>query len=177
MSKSNKKTRAGNTYRDQLVVLLEDNANSRILNGFLMDPSLSEKVIIPLSVEGGWEKVPKTFLKDYVNSMRRYPNRRILFLLDFDRWKNRREYIGAEMIPEDLKERVFMLGSASNPEKLKKNFPKPNSFEAIGKALAQDCFDGTDHAWGHELLIHNEKELARMEKSVKPFLFPTTSNP
>ncbi len=81
-----------------------------------------------------------------------------------------------EKIPDDIKDRVFVLGVLSEPEELKKANNIPNSFEAIGKALAKDCFDGTDHAWGHDLLKHNKDELSRMEKSVKPFLFPNTSN-
>jgi hypothetical protein len=43
--------------------------------------------------------------------------------------------------------------------------------EDIGEALSQDCSNNTQKAWGHEMLKHNEAELKRLIKFVKPFLF------
>jgi hypothetical protein len=59
----------------------------------------------------------------------------------------------------------------SEPEELKKNIANLNSFEEIGKALAQDCVNDTDNIWGHVLLKHNRKELNSLISYVKPFLF------
>ena len=100
--------------------------------------------------------------------MRQYPQRRIVLIVDFDQEENRLSYVDGQ-IPEDFKERVFVLGVQSNPEDLKRATKK--SFEEIGKALAQDCSDNTNELWGHELLTHNKTELERMASSVKPFLF------
>ncbi len=93
-----------------------------------------------------------------------------LFLIDFDQSKNRLGNVQNE-IPDDLIGRVFVLGSQSEPESLRKEIANLNSFEDIGKALAQDCVNETDKVWGHDLLKHNKKELNRMIASVKPFLF------
>jgi len=72
-------------------------------------------------------------------------------------------------VNRNLKERVFVLGAQSDPENLKKSLL--NTFENIGKNLAQDCVNETDKIWGHDLLKHNRNELDRMISSVKPFLF------
>ncbi len=72
-------------------------------------------------------------------------------------------------IPEDLRERVFILGVWSEPEQLKKNLGQ--SFEKIGESLAQACINDDDELWQHELLKHNLKEIERMKPSVKPLLF------
>ncbi len=185
MSKSKKSS--ANDYRDHLVVLSEDNANRRIVNGFLMAPGLDSRAIAALPFERGWKKVPKSF-RNYVNSMCRFPNRRVLLLIDFDvnetdeekrrikiekRLTEVRKYIPEKLIKND---RVFVLGVLDEPEDLIRASNNLNTFEKIGEALAQDCFKGTDHAWRHDLLIHNKDELARMEKAVKPFLFTNANN-
>jgi len=74
-----------------------------------------------------------------------------------------------ERIPNDLKDRVFILGVGDEPEKLK-SFTCM-SFEKIGEKLAQDCVDNINDLWNHDLLKHNETELERMRKSIRPFLF------
>jgi len=89
-------------------------------------------------------------------------------LIDFDEDTARLNYV-KHQIPDDLKNRVFILGVLSEPESLKRDIKK--SFEKIGEALAKDCSDNTNELWGHNLLIHNKAELARLISSVKPFLF------
>ncbi|WP_204104412.1 MULTISPECIES: hypothetical protein [Spirulina sp. CCY15215] len=91
-----------------------------------------------------------------------------MLIIDFDRREDRLSYV-REQIPEDIKDRVFILGVQSNPESLKRDIQKKN-YE-IGDALAQDCSDQTNELWGHELLEHNQPELDRLILSVKPFLF------
>ncbi|RUS94257.1 hypothetical protein [Trichormus variabilis] len=100
--------------------------------------------------------------------MRQYPQRMIVLLIDFDDCEDRLSYIKS-YIPEDIKNRVFVLGVQSNPESLKRDIQK--SFEAIGEALATDCSENKNELWGHNLIIHNKPELERMIKFVKPFLF------
>ncbi len=99
--------------------------------------------------------------------------RMFVLLIDFDRDENRLSYV-KNQIPNELIDRVFILGVQSNPEQLKTATHK--SFEAIGKALAQDCSENKHkQLWQHPLLIHNQPELERMTQSVKPFLFRQTS--
>ena len=89
-------------------------------------------------------------------------------LIDFDEKENRFGYV-EERIPDDLKDRVFVLGVLSEPEKLRSNLKR--NFEDIGEALSRDCSNNTDVVWQHDLLNHNTDELKRMVSSVKPFLF------
>ena len=72
-------------------------------------------------------------------------------------------------IPDDLKNRVFVLGVLSEPEKLKSN--SRMSFEKIGETLADGCPDNKNELWKDELLKHNEDELSRILALVRPFLF------
>ena len=73
-----------------------------------------------------------------------------------------------EQIPENLRERVLILGAWSEPEELRTDL---GSYENIGSALARDCRDDTDTTWGHVLLKHNSEELARLRTRVRPILF------
>ncbi|TYQ26837.1 hypothetical protein PseudUWO311_10615 [Pseudanabaena sp. UWO311] len=164
-----------NRHQLHLLVLPEDKANRQIANGFLLEPSLNSRAIQVLSFAGGWGDVIQEFLHDYVPTMRKYPQTMIALLIDFDdkkpdflNYKDRLNYIKGQ-IPDDLKEKVFVLGSRTSPEKLRSNMKK--SFESIGESLAKDCAENTNKTWGHDLLKHNEEELKRMILSVKPFLF------
>ncbi len=160
-----------NKYRDHLLVLPEDDANRQIANGFLLHPGLNERAIQILPPAGGWIKVRETFRYGHISEMMKYPRRMMLLLIDFDLHEDRINDV-KEQIPADLADRLFVLGAHSEPEDLKKNMPEQNNtYEKIGKSLAQDCVDQTDHVWGHELLKHNKKEIDRMNRFVRPFLF------
>ena len=93
----------------------------------------------------------------------------MVLLMDFDEGENRFSYV-ENQIPNDLKERVFILGVQSEPEKLKKATER--TLEEIGEDLAKDCSENKNELWGHELLKHNSQEIHRMISSVKPYLFP-----
>ncbi len=100
--------------------------------------------------------------------MRQYPKRYFVLLIDFDKREDRLDYI-KQRIPDDVKDRVFVLGAFSNPEELRRSIGE--SLEAIGETLSANCSDNTVGLWGHDLLKHNKTELERMISSVKPFLF------
>jgi hypothetical protein len=159
-----------NKYRPHLHVLPEDDANRQIATGFILDPDLDARVVQILPVAGGWGKVVEGFKKVHAVEMSRYPERRIVLLIDFDDQHERRmDHLRGE-IPPQLNGRVFILGTRSNPEHLRSTINK--SFEEIGQALSQDCVHNTRTVWGHHLLVHNEPELSAMMSSVRPFLFP-----
>jgi hypothetical protein len=159
-----------NKYHKHILVLPEDDANRQIANGFLLDSNLNERTIQILPPAGGWTKVINSFKNTHISGMYQYHDRMMLLLIDFDLDDKRLSHLKKE-IPDDLKERVFILGTLSEPEELKKNMANLKTFEAIGKALAQDCVNKTDKVWQHTLLKHNRNELDRMISSVKPFLF------
>jgi len=56
----------------------------------------------------------------HVLEMRKYPERRIVLIIDFDNDLGRLESIKCQ-IPEELIDRVFVLGVLSEPEELKAN--------------------------------------------------------
>jgi len=157
-----------NHYQPHVFVLPEDDANRQIVNGFILDINLNDRTIQVLPPAGGWKKVVEKFTNDYASTMRKYPYRMIILLIDFDEDKDRLNYV-KHQIPDDLKNRVFVIGVLSEPETLRRDINK--NFEKIGEALAQDCSDNTNELWGHELLKHNNTELDRLISSVKPFLF------
>jgi hypothetical protein len=157
-----------NRYSPHLIVLPEDEADSDIANGFLNHPQLNARSIQVLPYAGGWKVVVEKFTKNFIPTMRQYPNRWFVLLIDFDGDTGRLDYI-KQQIPDDSKDRVFVLGVFSNPEELRIRLGK--SFEDIGESLAANCSDNTEGLWGHDLLRHNKTELDRMISSVKPFLF------
>jgi len=159
-----------NKYKPHLLVLPEDDANRQIANGFLLDANLNSRAIQVLPPAGGWKKAVEQFTDDYAATMSELPRRMVVLVIDFDQRENRFEYM-KNQIPTHLKERVFVIGIQSEPERMKRQITGLNTFEEIGKALARDCYDNTDTVWGHELLKHNKAELDRMMLSVKPFLF------
>jgi len=157
-----------NNYLPHIQVVPEDDANRQIVNGFLLDLNVNKRAVTVLPLAKGWRKPGKEFANKYEPGMRQFPERMMVFIIDFDDDENRLSYVKSH-IPEDLQARVFVLGVLSEPENLKTAINK--NFEEIGEALAKDCPDHTNELWGHTLLKHNKGELDRMASSVKPFLF------
>ena len=160
---------ATNNYKPHLHVLPEDDANRQMANGFILNPNLNERVIQILPIVGGWAKVLQEFKDNHVRAMERYSERRMVLIIDFDNDRGRIDNV-KKIIPENLTDRVFVLGVLSNPGKLNSQFNN-KGLENIGTSLSRECSDNTWEVWEHDLLKHNQAELARMVESVKPFLF------
>jgi hypothetical protein len=157
-----------NKHRPHVFVLPEDDANRQLANGFVLDPCLRfPRQIYILPVAGGWTHGLDRFLSDEAADMQNWPDRYMVLLLDFDNFERRLD-TAKNKIPARLRERVFVLGVWSEPEKLK---PDLGPLETIGSALARDCRNETNATWDHELLRHNAAELARLRESVRPILF------
>jgi hypothetical protein len=155
-----------NRYKPHVLVLPEDDANRQLVNGFLLHPSLSAQIQV-LEEVGGWLKVLDCFEKDHVRAMVTYPNRTMVLLIDFDGQQDRLDRAKA-VIPDNLKDRVFVLGVWTEPEALKAIL---GSYEKIGRAMAEDCHEETVTTWGHEPLRHNAGEMERLRQQVRPILF------
>jgi hypothetical protein len=158
-----------NKYKRHVLVLPEDDANRQLANGFVinLDGSALTKVQV-LEEAGGWSEVLSSFKLNHLAEMDRYPDRFIVLLIDFD-CKARRLAAVKHRIPEQLTDRVFILGAWSTPEKLR--HAGLGSYEEIGSAMAQACRADTEEIWGHPLLEHNASELSRLRKHVRPILF------
>ena len=160
---------SANRDRPHVIVLPEDRANRQIANGFQLYLSLSrQRQFQVLPEAGGWRRVLARFNADYASSMDSIPRRLMVLLIDFDNDVNRIE-TAKEQIPGPLNDRVFVLGVLTQPENLRR--AGLGSFEAIGRAMARDCHEGTNAIWAHKLLQHNSDELARLSEHVRPFLF------
>ena len=156
-----------NSHKSHVFALPEDKANSQLAIGFRRDPSVSDRNIDVLDVAGGWLKVLETFKSVHVRGMDANQNRFMVLLIDFDGHSGRLERAKAA-IPNNLSDRVFVLGVWTEPEELKRDL---GSYETIGKAMAKDCREGTDTIWGHALLRHNASEIDRVRRHVRPILF------
>jgi hypothetical protein len=158
-----------NKYQPHVLILPEDDANRQIANGFILNSNINEPAIQVLPIANGWEKVVANFNDNHVAEMRKLSERTIVLLIDFDEQEDRLNYVMSQ-IPEDLHDRVFVLGVLSEPEDLKRN-TGTGKLEKIGEPLAKDCAEDTNELWGDPLLRHNKAELDRLILSVKPFLF------
>ncbi|NEQ65556.1 MAG: hypothetical protein F6K21_08655 [Symploca sp. SIO2D2] len=98
-----------NRYKPHVFVLPEDDANRQIANSFVLHPNLRERVIQVLPPARGWKKVVSKLVEFYIPEMRHFSEERVVLLIDFDQDEGRLSYVD-EQIPNDLKERVFVLG-------------------------------------------------------------------
>jgi hypothetical protein len=157
-----------NKYRPHIFVIPEDDANRQLINGFLLHDAVADRAVDVRAPAGGWSKVLLVFEEEYVPLLYGSPHTHVMMLVDFDGIEDRRNAFDKK-IPDELRTRVFVLGSKDEPETLKREFGM--SFERIGVSLAQECVEGEFRLWRHAHLIDNEAELRRMIDVVKPILF------
>ena len=157
-----------NKYLPNVYVLPEDDANRQLAIGFQLGDLSDFRQMQVLDVAGGWQKVVQCFKEEHIQGMDRHTKRFMVLLIDFDEQENRLKNVKAE-IPEHLKERVFVLGAWSEPEKLRPDLG--SNYEQIGEAMAKDCRDKTETTWSHDLLRRNTGELERLRQYVHPILF------
>ena len=151
------------------MVLPEDDANRQLANGFHLEVTFQRQMQV-LPVASGWPNVMDLFNSEHVAKMNRYRYRFMVLLIDFDGQEDRLHKTKAA-IPDNLNERVFILGAWSEPEALRQDV---GPYETIGSAMAKDCREETDATWGHDLLRHNAGELDRLREHVRPILFHFT---
>jgi hypothetical protein len=157
-----------NRYKPYLIILPEDRATEEIANGFINAQVVNDDTIRIERPAKGWQNVVTRFTKEIVSEMNQYSDAKIVLLIDFDDNEKRFSFIEKD-IPDNLKNRVFIVGIWSDPEELKRKTKK--SFETIGETLANNCAENVDDLWNHDLLQHNAGELERMRESIKSFLF------
>src|SRR2546426_1105811 len=108
-----------NKHKRHVFVLPEDDANTRLANAFHRDVDWTRyRQMQVLPEVGGWREVLECFKSDHVIEMDRNPHRFMVLLIDFDGHEDRLD-IAKAAIPDQLTERVFILGALSNPEDLK----------------------------------------------------------
>ena len=159
-----------NRYRPHLLVLPEDDANSALANGFIGHQRCNASHCRILPEAGGWQAVLDSFEVSFPAEMRRYAHRIALLLIDFDNDRSRYDY-AKRRVPEDLRNRVFVIGTLTEPEDLKR--AGLGSLEAIGRSMAGECLGEDVEVWSHQLLRHNRAELEALKNATQSFLFST----
>ena len=159
-----------NKDRPHVFVLPEDDANRQLVNGFILELTRNVRQIQPLPEAGGWRKALGCFDDDrdgHLAWLRKYPYSLMVVLIDGDGQQDRFDQ-ARQKVPRDVADRVFILGTWTEPEALKQDL---GPYENIGRALAKDCRDATNRTWGHDLLRHNAAEVARLRERVGPIFF------
>ena len=163
-----------NKYADHLLVLPEDDANRRLVNGFLINVNVKYRCVQVLPEAGGWRHVLAA-LQDsaVIKGLMTYQKRHLLLMIDFDakaaaRLQDYANFLAA--LPVAAQSRVYLLGSLETPERLRAACGL--QLENMGHQLATDCPPPpAGSLWSHHHMQHNAPELARLVAQVQPFLF------
>lgn len=167
---------SANKYKPHLNVLCEDEINQDIMRGFLLgyqsyDFSIPSKINIIPTVAGGWSNVVGSFESHWKDYLAKHQNAYLLMLIDFDENIERIDEI-KQKIPQELKDRVFILGCFDEPEDLKSDAHQAMSKhrfsvnnESIGKVLFLECKDDKLELWQSEHLKHNLQEIERLKQA------------
>jgi len=158
-----------NKFKPHVLVIPEDGADRQLANGFQQYFAVNFRAIEIKKEAGGWLHVLDVFEQEMVRYLRNYPNGHVVMLIDFDEKGEARRSKCEQRIPEDLKHRVFLIGTSDSPEDLKKELKL--TLEGIGHALAEDCNKDDLGRWAHPHLVHNLPELQRMMPIIKPIIF------
>src|SRR5690606_13207530 len=97
-------------FQPHLIIIPEDEANDAIAIGFSTHDAVDNRRIQRKKVAGGWNKAVELSKAQY-DYLKAYPTAHLLMLIDMDGNPSRREQVTAS-IPDDLKNRVFVLGTA-----------------------------------------------------------------
>jgi hypothetical protein len=157
-----------NKYRPHVYLVPEDEANRQLALGFLNHEAVNEAIVYVRSPAGGWRKALEVYDSEYLPLLRRWPEAHVIILIDFDGDLNRRVEF-EQRTADDVKSRVFVIGSRDEPETLKGELK--TSLEQIGNQLAQDCLADDLGLWLHPHLVHNNTEVHRMVQAIKPIVF------
>lgn len=158
-----------NKFQPHVYVIPEDRADEEIANGFVLHDQVQQRQIQVLPCANGWPGVLAKLKIEYLPHLRGFKQGNLVLLIDYDgKYEKRRKQFDDE-VPDELKERVFVLGAKETPEQLKSKLKM--NFEAIGQALADDCFYNRTSLWDHEQLKHNDPDRGRLFTSVRKIMF------
>lgn len=172
-----------NEYRPHLKILCEDEINQNFAKGFILGLNsyqfLHPQIETIKDVAGGWNKAVNGLNEVWLNQLKQNKYLFLLILIDSDGNSNRLNAV-LSTIPNDLKERVFVMGCLDEPETLKqqshaaiKQMDKKEkvSDEAVGKVLFQHCKDNPENnLWHSDELKHNLAEIERLKENTKHFI-------
>ena len=157
-----------------LLILSEDDAYRDLANGFAEYFAIARRRIsVPPPAKGGGRKLLK-LLQEKVEAVRKNLYSHVLLLFDLDGKPEHNLGKILSQIPDDIKDRVYVLCALDEAEYIKSDL-RLSKFEAIGEQLAASCDQGTyNHPsapWQCSQLKHNKAELGRLAGAVRPFIF------
>ena len=159
---------AVNVYKPHLYVIPEDDADRQFADGFELDYRLKPRAMQVMPTAGGWMKVVEKILDDYVPKVRRNRHTHVIGIIDCDEHPKRIEE-QLERIPEDVRDRIFLLGTLEDPQAFKRSVNQ--SFEKIGIDLADECFRKQFELWRHAHFSHLYDEIDRAAGTLHSILF------
>ncbi len=155
-----------NFYKEHLYIFLEDEKYQKIMNGVNLTQHVNNGLIQLSHLSGGWLKVFEDFsdLKNSIRLLRKFKNRHVLLLIDFDcNFKIKLENFH-QLVPDEFKNRVFILGIDNKESEDLMKFFNCN-IEEVGKKLVENCPDGDLSNWKNSHLECNLPEIERMRES------------
>jgi hypothetical protein len=161
-----------NKYLPHVLIIPEDHADEQIANGFTKHDQVSLKQVQVMPCADGWPGVLSKFETQYIHYLRNNHKGYVILLIDFDnKYTSQRDRFG-RATPDDLKDRVFVVGVRETPEALRQAVGK--GLEAIGWELADNCYQGVEGLWADDHLKHNDPDRIKLVDAVKSILFPAT---
>lgn len=159
-----------NKYKDHLIIVAEDEALHAVVNGFLLNNSINTNTCKLMPYSRGWTKVEDQ-TSGYSRDLEKTPCRRVLFVIDFDKNGKRLNRFKCKF-PQELHDRMFVIGPWSNVENLKTCLGS-QSCENVGRTLSEACPINSKKtgAWSCKELSHITSEAQRLCENVKNFLF------
>lgn len=159
----------GNKFKEQLIVIPEDDANRDLANGFVraMSPQKHRNIWIESSA-GGWLKAVEACKELDLASRTKWV---VVLLIDFDgKFPARLAEIKAD-IDSQLHSRVFVLGSADEAETINSGRKLETTGRELGEACASAASTSPGSRWMMKDLAHNAPELTRLCTAVGSLLF------
>lgn len=153
-------------YKNHIIIIIEDDKNRQIVNGFTQNLNIVNSRQIETYVAGGWPNVKKMFIEVYEKRMTTTPYMYLVLVADFDNKEDRYDAI-FRVVPDALKDRVMLVGARGEPE----DITWSSKLETLGRELAEACFRNEEGRWGSEHLCHNLPERERVGNKMRSILF------
>jgi len=146
-------------FKPHLFIVPEDDADRQIAVGFQMHLEAKGEMQI-VDVARGWLKVVGVIKDEYVPLLKNNLNSHVLGIIDCDKDADRiAEQL--ENFPEDIRNRIFLLGVRS----------AKMHFAEIGEKLADECYKDELDLWNHEMLSYSSSEALRAKDVLRELVF------
>jgi hypothetical protein len=154
-----------NRYRTHVIVIPEDDADRQLAVGFLQHATIDARAIQVMPLANGWARLLDKLRDRHIDDLRRFPNAHVVLLMDFDDHISERRQALENVLADfddrgQWESRVYLLGSATDPEQLARQFRLTKA--KIGEQLAEECDREEFILWENELLAHNRETRERL---------------